>query len=113
MCVSSKLCYTNTWHMLYQAHGELGLNESVQVPFYPPVQQLEQFTDAFCKDLILKASGLDELHIVVKSVRSWTMSAQVAETFQVTVTPAVEASTPAMQPSCIRRASPWPGWAMA
>ena len=79
----------------------------MQVPFYPPVQQLEQFTDAFCKDLILKASGLNELHIVVKSVRSWTMSAQVAETFQVTVTPAAEANTSAMQPSCIRRASPW------
>ena len=47
------------------------------MPFYQPVQQLEQFTDSLLQGPDPQGQCLDELHIVVKSVRSWTMSAQV------------------------------------
>ena len=56
----------------------------MQIPFYPPVQQLTDFTEARCKSLIGIASGVDP-EMEVKTVRAWTMSAQVAKSFQVRI----------------------------
>ena len=54
----------------------------MQVPFYPPIQKLQDFTEARCESLIDIASGLNS-QVQVKTVRAWTMSAQVAQSFRV------------------------------
>ena len=50
-----------------------------QVPYFPPMQSLADFSDAACARLLGAAAGapLSDLH--VRQVRPWTMHAQVAE----------------------------------
>ncbi|KAK9819702.1 hypothetical protein WJX72_001426 [[Myrmecia] bisecta] len=54
-----------------------------QVPIYPPLQTLADFTPAVCKSLLLNTLGAGaDLDIHVSAIRSWTMSAQVAQCFR-------------------------------
>ena len=57
----------------------------MQVPFFPPVQKLEDVTPAAAAALIHAAMGPDaaSVKVQVQSVRQWTMSAQVADRFMV------------------------------
>ena len=58
---------------------------AVQVPFFPPVQRLEDVTPAAASTLVRAAMGPDaaSVEVRVQSVRQWTMSAQVADRFLV------------------------------
>lgn len=49
-----------------------------QIPYFPPVQLLEDFTAAECRRRIQEALGDKTLDIDVHSVQSWAMTAQVA-----------------------------------
>ncbi len=51
-----------------------------QVPFYPPLQKPEDFTEQACLRVIRLVSGVPDLADVrIEQVRPWVMSAQVAE----------------------------------
>ena len=51
----------------------------MQVPYFPPLQSPEDFSEATCLQLIRAATGLPDLQdIQIKQVRPWAMSAQVA-----------------------------------
>lgn len=66
---------------------------AVQVPYFPPLQSLADFTPDACRQLIAAASGwsLQQLQqpergsdagaLQLHSVKSWVMSAQVAEEY--------------------------------
>jgi hypothetical protein len=56
----------------------------MQVPYFPPVQSLADFPASKCRDILRKAAGLPNLEVDVRTVKTWNMSAQVAERFQVT-----------------------------
>ena len=49
-----------------------------QIPYFPPVQLLEDFTPAECRRRIQDALGDKTLDVDVHSVQSWAMTAQVA-----------------------------------
>eukprot|EP00250_Pteridium_aquilinum_P000259 c10286_g1_i1 orf=2-1816(-) len=53
----------------------------VQVPFYPPQQRLEDFTDNACRDIICDLAGIKHLDVDIKAVKQWVMHAQVAERY--------------------------------
>ena len=53
------------------------------MPYFPPVQSINDFTPDKCLDILHRALGTVNLQIDVKAVKTWTMSAQVAEHFQV------------------------------
>lgn len=55
----------------------------MQVPYFPPVQSVADFPASKCKDLLLKAAGMPGMDLDIKAVKTWNMSAQVAERFQV------------------------------
>ena len=55
----------------------------MQVPYFPPVQSAADFPISKCQDILRKAIGLPDIHVDVREVKTWTMSAQVAERFQV------------------------------
>ena len=55
----------------------------MQVPYFPPVQSAADFPVSKCQDILCKATGLPDIHLDVREVKTWTMSAQVAERFQV------------------------------
>ncbi|GAX80176.1 hypothetical protein CEUSTIGMA_g7614.t1 [Chlamydomonas eustigma] len=53
-----------------------------QVPFFPPLQSIDEFTEDVCLSIIQAASGLSNLvDVQIKQVRTWTMSAEVASRF--------------------------------
>lgn len=54
----------------------------MQVPYFPPVQSLADFPASKCRDILRKAAGLPNLEVDVRTVKTWNMSAQVAERFQ-------------------------------
>ncbi len=54
-----------------------------QVPFFPPTQSLADFPEDVCERLLKSAIGVPYLDLEVKSVRRWTMHAEVAEQFKV------------------------------
>ena len=56
---------------------------SVQVPYFPPSQSIADFSPEVCKALLLAAIGQPDVNIDVRSVRTWTMHAEVADRFQV------------------------------
>lgn len=61
---------------------DLRLGEFVaQVPFYPPQQRYEDFTNDACKDIICALAGTEIINIDIKTVRQWVMHAQVAERY--------------------------------
>lgn len=51
----------------------------VQVPFYPPQQCYEDFTDKVCKHIVFDLAGRHLTDIEIKTVKHWNMHAQVAE----------------------------------
>ncbi|XP_021292725.1 uncharacterized protein LOC110422978 isoform X2 [Herrania umbratica] len=53
----------------------------LQVPFYPPQQNLEDFNPEICKKLIFKLVGRELSDIDVIDIKPWMMHAEVAEKF--------------------------------
>ncbi|KAA0056408.1 putative polyketide hydroxylase [Cucumis melo var. makuwa] len=53
----------------------------LQVPFYPPQQNIEDFCPAMCNELIFKLVGQNLCDIDVQDVKPWIMHAEVAEKF--------------------------------
>ncbi|XP_039017976.1 2,4-dichlorophenol 6-monooxygenase-like [Hibiscus syriacus] len=53
----------------------------LQIPFYPPQQNLEDFNPEICKKLILKLVGQELSDIDVIDIKPWVMHAEVAERF--------------------------------
>lgn len=52
-----------------------------QIPFFPPYQNLSDFTAPVCKELILSAIGT-QVGVDVKSVKAWTMQTGLADTYR-------------------------------
>ena len=61
---------------------------ALQVPYFPPVQSITDFSTAKCLDILHRALGTVNTQVDVKAVKT-TMSAQlglqVAEQFQVLI----------------------------
>ena len=55
----------------------------LQVPYFPPVQSVADFPVSKCVDILRKAAGLPRMQVDIKTVNTWSMSAQVADRFQV------------------------------
>ena len=57
----------------------------MQVPFFPPVQRLQDVTPAVALAMVRSALGSAAAgeEVVIQSTKQWTMSAQVAERFSV------------------------------
>ncbi|KAL2903592.1 putative polyketide hydroxylase [Bienertia sinuspersici] len=53
----------------------------LQVPYYPPQQNLEDFSSKMCEDLIFKLVGHELEDIAVLDIKPWVMHAEVAEKF--------------------------------
>ncbi|GAV85453.1 FAD_binding_3 domain-containing protein [Cephalotus follicularis] len=53
----------------------------LQMPFYPPQQNLEDFSHEICKELVFKLVGRELSDIDVIDVKPWVMHAEVAEKF--------------------------------
>ena len=53
-----------------------------QIPYFPPVQRLEDFTADDCRRRIRDAVGDMELAVDIHSVQSWAMTAQVANQYR-------------------------------
>ncbi|XP_021746639.1 uncharacterized protein LOC110712483 [Chenopodium quinoa] len=53
----------------------------LQVPYYPPQQNLEDFSPKMCEDLIFKLVGHELEDIAVIDIKPWVMHAEVAEKF--------------------------------
>ncbi|XWS34612.1 hypothetical protein CRYUN_Cryun21dG0052900 [Craigia yunnanensis] len=53
----------------------------LQIPFYPPQQNLEDFSPEICKKLIFKLVGQELSDIDVIDIKPWVMHAEVAERF--------------------------------
>jgi 2-polyprenyl-6-methoxyphenol hydroxylase-like FAD-dependent oxidoreductase len=54
---------------------------TLQIPFYPPQQQFEEFTEEVCKGIIYDAAGTRDIEIEVKTIKKWSMHAQVAASY--------------------------------
>ena len=50
-----------------------------QVPYFPPLQGIDDFTPAKCREVLDAAAGAPVRDAAVHQVRPWTMHAQVAE----------------------------------
>ena len=55
----------------------------LQVPYFPPAQSIADFSPEKCEELLLAAIGDPGIDIDLRSVRTWTMHAEVADNFQV------------------------------
>ena len=53
-----------------------------QIPYFPPVQRLEDFTADECRRRIRDALGDRDLGVDIHSVQSWAMTAQVADRYR-------------------------------
>lgn len=53
-----------------------------QIPYFPPYQSLDDFTDQRCRNRILDAIGDRTIPVTVKSVQSWAMTAQTASAYR-------------------------------
>ena len=53
------------------------------MPIFPPLQSAADFDEAACAALVRAALGDPVADVSIAGVRTWTMSAQVAERFQV------------------------------
>src|SRR6478672_12924131 len=53
-----------------------------QIPYFPPVQRLEDFTADDCRRKIRDAVGHRELAVDIHSVQSWAMTAQIADQYR-------------------------------
>eukprot|EP00890_Picochlorum_soloecismus_P004719 jgi/Picsp_1/5248/NSC_02610-R1_protein len=64
------------------AHN-LGRGEFVaQIPYFPPLQGAEEFSDAVCKSIIRDISGDQSLSVAVHAVKPWAMGAAVATRYR-------------------------------
>lgn len=56
-----------------------------QLPYFPPLQSVDDFSPARCVALLQAAAGVapGSLSMNIHSVRTWTMHAQVAARFKV------------------------------
>ena len=85
---------TQSVDWLLHARDVLSLHGCLQVPYFPPAQCLADFTPDVLKTLLLAAIGQPEISVDVKSIRTWSMHAEVADKFQV----------------CPRAVAPWAEW---
>ncbi|KAL5760108.1 hypothetical protein ACOSP7_018607 [Xanthoceras sorbifolium] len=53
----------------------------LQIPFYPPQQNLEDFSPEICKKLIFKLVGRELSNVDVIDIKPWVMHAEVAEKY--------------------------------
>ena len=53
------------------------------MPYFPPAQSLADFTPNVLKAQLVAAIGQPGISLDVKSVRTWSMHAEVADKFQV------------------------------
>ena len=53
------------------------------MPIFPPLESAADFDEAACVALVRAALGDPAADVSIAGVRTWTMSAQVAERFQV------------------------------
>lgn len=53
------------------------------MPYFPPIQSVADFPVSKCIDILRKAAGLPRMQVDIKTVETWSMSAQVAAKFQV------------------------------
>ena len=53
-----------------------------QIPFYPPQEAFESFTEARCQQLVQAASGIQLNDVEILSIGRWTMNALVAQRYQ-------------------------------
>ncbi|XP_022966729.1 uncharacterized protein LOC111466353 isoform X1 [Cucurbita maxima] len=53
----------------------------LQVPFYPPQQNIEDFCPKMCEEIIFNLVGLNLCDVDVQDVKPWIMHAEVAEKF--------------------------------
>ncbi|CAO2829426.1 unnamed protein product [Amaranthus hypochondriacus] len=53
----------------------------LQVPYYPPQQNLDDFSPKRCEDLIFKLVGHELEDVAVIDIKPWVMHAEVAEKF--------------------------------
>ncbi|CAI0425689.1 unnamed protein product [Linum tenue] len=53
----------------------------LQMPFYPPQQNLDDFNSENCKKLIFKLAGQELSDVEVIDIKPWVMHAEVAEKF--------------------------------
>ncbi|CAN6449050.1 unnamed protein product [Victoria cruziana] len=62
------------------------LNEGefvLQIPYYPPQQNLEEFTVEKCQGIIFKLVGHKLVDINIRDIKPWVMHAEVAEKYSV------------------------------
>ncbi|KAF3785341.1 hypothetical protein EJ110_NYTH28182 [Nymphaea thermarum] len=60
------------------------LNEGefvLQIPYYPPQQNLEEFTAEKCQEIIFKLVGHKLVDINIRDIKPWVMHAEVAEKY--------------------------------
>ncbi|XP_031480328.1 uncharacterized protein LOC116250661 [Nymphaea colorata] len=60
------------------------LNEGefvLQIPYYPPQQNLEEFTVEKCQEIIFKLVGHKLVDINIRDIKPWVMHAEVAEKY--------------------------------
>ncbi|KAK8949460.1 hypothetical protein KSP39_PZI006102 [Platanthera zijinensis] len=53
----------------------------LQFPYYPPQQNIEDFSSKVCEEIILKLVGCKLEDIEVKDIKPWVMHAEVAERY--------------------------------
>ena len=81
----------------HQAQAFILRHASVlQVPIFPPLQTQEDMTEAVCIRLLRAALGAAAAHVCldIRTVRTWTMNALVAERFQARLPAAAIAPAP-------------------
>lgn len=52
-----------------------------QVPYFPPLQSMADFTPEACVDVVRRAAGNKSLRVQVKTVKPWAMSGAVARPY--------------------------------
>ena len=52
-----------------------------QIPYFPPLQSIADFTEETCAAIVRRAAGDATLPLHVKTVRAWAMSAETAATY--------------------------------
>ncbi|MGV9713756.1 FAD-dependent monooxygenase [Gordonia sp. NPDC003424] len=54
-----------------------------QIPYFPPIESVDDFPAEVCRSHIIDAIGDGGVDIEIKSIQSWTMHAQVADSYRV------------------------------
>ena len=97
--IFSIICSDHTPHIFWWLSIQLAISTwlvglrrflILQVPYFPPVQSIADFSPVKCVDILRKAAGLPSMQVDIKTVRTWSMSAQVADNFQVCCYPTVQ-----------------------